>query len=693
MKNISRRDFLKGALAGTASVAAAGILGACSGATDATTAATQGAAAATAAETTAAATTAAAGGLYIPGTYQGQADGKNGPVTVSMTFDEKNITDAVVDVSREDPPAISDREAMAASFRDAILASQGAEFDAVAGASDITSPAVAKAAAKCIAQAKGEIPVEVITAVPDEGGSAAKDGGDWLGAEPEIADSDIAASYETEILVIGCGTGGMFTVAAAAEEGAKVIGIDRFKTGVGIRDDLGAIDSRYQKEWGTKINKFDYITMATQYAAGHLNQDLVRLFCEESGAAIDWYGDRLAERGVQLWHESGDSVDESRYEHFATGHSPRWSDSDDGNGNVLDGNTILYDYALKLGAEFHYNTKMVKLTREDGRVTGCIAENEDGKYVRYTASKGTVVCTGGYSLNYEMMEALQPWNVRVMGRNNSEPGAFGDGIKACLWAGAKMDETHSMMMFDRCALRLDQEPGSETAKTGDNGFFWMGSQPWLKVNADGRRFFNESGTYEGILHADEYQKGHCHYTLFDANWATYAQQFKMHGCSRLYPFENGADPNIPFQAIQGGMLPGLIESGFVFQADTVEELAEKLGLPADALKATIDRYNELAYAGEDTDYGKEAFRLTPVDTAPFYGAKNTGSVLCTMDGIQIDTNMNAIDTEGNPIPGLYVVGNDSGCYFANTYPNLSTGMACGRTVTFGRLVGKQLAQM
>ena len=116
-------------------------------------------------------------------------------------------------------------------------------------------------------------------------------------------------------------------------------------------------------------------------------------------------------------------------------------------------------------------------------------------------------------------------------------------------------------------------------------------------------------------------------------------------------------------------------------------------LPAGELKATVDRYNELARSGEDTDFGKEPFRLTPVDTAPFYGAKNTGYVLCTMDGIQIDTNMNAIDTQGEPIPGLYVVGNDSGCYFANTYPNLSTGMACGRTVTFGRLVGKYLAKL
>ena len=348
---------------------------------------------------------------------------------------------------------------------------------------------------------------------------------------------------------------------------------------------------------------------------------------------------------------------------------------------------------MGLGAQFDYNTTMVKLVKEDGRVTGCIATNADGDYVKYTASKGVVVCTGGYSLNYKMMEALQPWNLRIIGRNGSEPGAFGDGIKACLWAGAKMDETHSMMMFDRCALRPDQETGAETAQSGDNGFFWMGSQPWLKVNADGKRFFNESGTYEGILHADEYQKGHCHYSLFDSNWTKYVTQFKMHGCSRLYPFENGADPNMSYEVIANGMLPGLIEDGFVIQADTIEELAEGLGLPADTLKETVDHYNELAYAGEDTDYGKEPFRLTPVDTAPFYGAKNTGYVLCTMDGIQIDTNMNAIDTDGNPIPGLYVVGNDSGSYFANTYPNLSTGMACGRTVTFGRLVGKYLAKL
>jgi len=657
MSNISRRSFIKGALAGTASLAAMGLAGVSALAEDA---------------------------IYTPGTYVGTAEGI-GKVTVTMTFSETAITDVVLDVSNETPSlggAPETREALIS----AILAAQSSEIDGVSGAS-ITSTAVMKAAKKCIQQAKGEIPVEVIDSAAEE------KSGDWLGSAPVVNESDIVATYETDILVIGCGTGGMFTLASAAEEGAKVIGIDRFATGVGIRDDLGAIDSRYQKEWGTKIDKFEYITMATQYAAGRVNQRLIKKWAENSGSVIDWYGDRLADRGVELWHESGDSVDESRYEHFPTGHSPRWTGSDDGTGAVLNGNKVLYDYATSLGAEIHYNTKMIKLDQDEtGAVTGCIATNPDGDLVRYKAAKGTIVCTGGYSLNLDMLEALQPWTVSITGGNFSEPGAWGDGIKACLWAGARMDETQASMLFDRSALRIDQAPGREQLEKNEYGFFWMGSQPWLKVNKDGERFINESGTYENVLHANEYNKGHAHYCLFDANWMNYATQFKMHGCSRLYPFENGADPNIPWQAIAGGMLPGLIEAGYVQQADTIEELAAKLEIPAEAMKATVDRYNELAYAGNDEDFGKEPFRLSPVDTAPFYGAKTSGSILCTLNGIQINTDFNAIGQDGNPIPGLYVNGNDSGCYFAATYPNLSTGMACGRTVTFGYLLGKQLSK-
>lgn len=590
-KSLSRRAFLRTSIASGASLAAA-------------------------------AAGAAPAGIYRPGTYSAKASGI-GEVTVTMTFDADRIIDVVLDVSHETPGI---GQAAADTLKKNLMAAQAAEIDGVSGAT-ITSKAVSKAAAKCIAQAKGEIPVEVISDTKTD-----EDDGDWLGKEPEIAERDIVATHETDILVVGCGTG------------------------------------------------------------GHIQQDLVKLWCDKSGEAIDWVGDRLAERNIELWHESGDKNDETRYKHFAIGHSPKLPiDPKTGKFKITLAQ-VVEQYAAKKGARFDYNTKMVKLEKKNGRVTGVIAENADGKYVRYNAAKGVVVATGGYAQNWKMMEALQPWNLRIIGRSGALPGARGDGIRACLWAGAKMDETHSIMMFDRTAIRPDQQPGPDTVKSGDSGFFWIGSQPWLKVNADGRRFMNESGTYENILHADEYQKGHCHYTIFDSNWVKYAEQFKMHGCSRLFPFENGAEPNIPWEVFRDRMLPGLIAKGYVQKADTIEELAKKLGLPAAQLKATVARNNELYRKGEDVDYGKEKHRLSAVDKAPFYGAKNTGWMLCTMDGIQINTNMNAIDTEGNPIPGLFVIGNDSGGYFANEYPNLATGMACGRTVTFGRIVGRMLAK-
>ena len=389
-----------------------------------------------------------------------------------------------------------------------------------------------------------------------------------------------------------------------------------------------------------------------------------------------------------LMHESGDKGDWTRYKHYATGHSPQKNPQAQ---TVI--STILQEYAEKRGAKFDFNTTMVMLERnKDDRVTGCIAKNGDGKYVRYIAKKGTVVATGGYARNYPMMEALQPWNLRIVSYTSAMPGARGDGIKACLWVGAKMDETHSAMMFDRSALRPEDKAGLDTLKKGTAKMFWMGSQPWLRVNAEGKRFMNESGTYENPLHADEYQTGHCHYTIFDSNWPAYAKQFKMHGCSRLWPFENGAEQNVTWESIYNKALPDMVKSGHVIKADTIDELAKKLGLPVEQVKKTVARQNELWAKGEDVDFGKEKHRLSPINKPPYYGCKTSGRLLCTMDGIVIDENMNAMDVDNKPIPGLYVIGNDSGCYFANEYPNLSTGMACGRTVTFGRHVGRYLAK-
>ena len=140
-----------------------------------------------------------------------------------------------------------------------------------------------------------------------------------------------------------------------------------------------------------------------------------------------------------------------------------------------------------------------------------------------------------------------------------------------------------------------------------------------------------------------------------------------------------------------GLNQGLIDDGYIVVADTIEELAEGLGIPADALKATVERQNENFDAGVDLDFGKDAHRLSAIRTAPFYGVRTSGYMLCTLDGITINENFQAVNDEGEAIEGLYVTGVDSGSYYAHTYPNMSTGNCCGRSVTFARMIGKALA--
>lgn len=505
---------------------------------------------------------------------------------------------------------------------------------------------------------------------------------EWLGEEPVISDAEISETLETEVLVVGAGTAGLFAACSSAENNASTLVIEKFAGGGGVRDDLGAIGSRYQIEEGMNIDKQEIIREMQHYASNRCNQKLYKLWADESAEAIDWYGDLLSERDVVLWNEAGWGNEGDNYKHFPTGHSPDWPVDADGN-KPLNGGLVLTEYAESIGVEFQYETTMVKLIKDGDRVAGVIAENADGDYIQINASKGVIVCTGGYARNHEMLEALQPETFKLISFDSSIPGTSGDGIKACIWAGAKFDDIHTSMLFDRGAIMPDQTSGFDA----DGAMFWMGSQPFLKVNLNGERFSNESGPYDFILHAAAEQPGSCYCTIWDSSFEEDIYSFGTVGCSRMFEFENGAPPNIPLKVVMG-MNEGMIESGHIQVADSFEELAEKLNIPADTFVETVNHYNELCANGEDTDFGKELHRLKSVDEPPYYGVRTSARLLCTLDGIQIDTNMNALDESGNVIPGLYVCGNDSGGYYAYTYPNLSTGNAAGRSVTFARRAGR-----
>ena len=658
MKELSRRDFLKGALAGTAAAALTSVTGVTAFAEEK--------------------------GIYTPGTYSATAKGIGSDVTVTMTFDANSITDVSIDVSGETPGIGA---AIGEQMQDTILAAQGADVDAVTGAT-VTSDAVRQAAAACIEQASGEaVTLTEKSEVPS----------DWLGEAPEVPESEITEELETEVLIVGCGTGGWIAGMTAAEEGAKVLIVEKATEPTKIKEDIGAINSRLQlesfKEFPEfEIDKIQALQEIVRYASGYVDSDLVKTWINNSGELVDWLTDILEGTGhwfMQLEGGIGDQEHPERDKAYATGHSPH---PVEGKPDDVTLNTDMQAFIEERGGEIRCNTSLVKLDIDvaAGRVTGIIAQDtNDGHYIRIKASKGTIMATGGYASNTEMMLALQPQTMKMKINVPMGSKSDGAGIKAMLWAGAQMDPCHASMMFNRCSCLPTETAGYKT-----NGkWFWFGEQPFLKVNLNGQRFCNESGPYEFMLHSMYMQPHHTYCDIFDANNKQYCEQFDEVGCCRLFPFDNGAISNRGYDACWKEMTEGEnshLELGYLQKADTLEELAEKLNIPADEFVKTVERYNELCAKGVDEDYGKSVHRMTPVDTAPFYGIRTGAWHLTTLDGCRINTSMQVIREDGTPIQGLWATGDCTGGFCANNYPNLFTGLACGRTMTFGRRAAKMV---
>jgi succinate dehydrogenase/fumarate reductase flavoprotein subunit/uncharacterized protein with FMN-binding domain len=661
--NLSRRNFLKRAATAGFGAAALGMLTGCGDA------GSQSSVAASSAASTVA-------GIYTPGTYTASAKGMEGTITATVTFDETSITDVALDLTCETETI---GQAAEEKLVEQILNAQTSQIDGVTGAS-VTSKAVQNAVAECISQASGG----AINPAKQDTTEAAAD--DWLGEEPEIAESEIKQTVECEVLVVGAGCSGSFAAASAVEQGAKTILIERFNHDMasGIRDTLAACGSKQQQEDGADVDKKEAIRYLRDWSQGYTKQSLAQLWADNSGETVDWFGDRLAEGGMDFRHEINGN-NPSNYRVLDVGHSTQYEE-EYYEQMTMD---IVLEYAQNLGLDVQYEITMIKLEKKDGRVTGLIAKNAAGDYVRYNASKGVILATGGYSGNDVMMKALQPWSVEQTCINYSYPGCKGDGIKACLWAGAIMDPTHAAMIFDRGAIKPD-EVGTY-GQANDGALFWMGSQPFLKVNLNGERFMNEYQPYDYVLHTAASQPYHTYCTVWDSKYAEDIKQFATHGCSRLYPYENGAYPAFPMEYVEY-MNAELQNDGYIVEAQTIEELAQKLNIPVEAFTATVARYNELAAKGKDEDFGKEDYRLSTMSEAPYYGIRQSGGyLLATMDGIQIDETLHALDTDYKAIPGLYVVGDASGNYFAGSYPNLMAGAAAGRSATFGRLAGKNAA--
>ena len=674
MNKISRKGFIKIAAAAAMSGVTAGALAACNAASGSTSASTSGAA-----------------GQYIPGTYEGTAEGISSTVKVTMTFSDSAVTDVVVDTSGE---TASFGAAAADELREQLLAAGSAEIDGVSG-STITSDAVMKAAKSCYAQAKGEA---VVSSVQLPTG----DENDWLGKEPDIDETAITETVDTDILIVGAGNGGMFAAAYAAANGLNFRVIEQNANVQDTRHWYGAVDSAAAKEAGEPAtDKAKLLSEISRYASGKCDQRVVKTWINESAAMHDFMRSILEDKygwvcdftsGSEAAWPAENAEHNTDYLYPVQEHNYMASERESG----LARNELLLQYIQELGYDVDFKTSLAKLEKNsDGRITGIIAQStEDDHFIRYNANKGVLLACGGFPGNPYMMEQLDPLGTSVTTACSYSPADKGYGIRAAVWAGANLDKEAAPMLFDRGIVAPGVDAGyvDSDSAFGGKAFpgkirqYNPGTQPFLKVNRNGERFANESCPYNDIVYAAAHQPGRVYAQICDANILEDAKRFHTIGCSAQT--RNGGEKYIQ------GKMDEAIEAGALFKCDTLDELADKMGFTGaakDTFLATVERYNELYDKQNDEDFGKPAYRLSAIRTAPFYGCWLGASLLTTEQGIAINEKGQALDTNNQPMEGLYITGDMSGSFFANNYPCLMAGVAMGRTLTYAMKAVKQMA--
>ena len=646
-----------------------------------------------------------------PGTYSAEAKGFASDVKVSVTLTEAGIADVTLDVSGE-TPAIGG--AAADALKAAILEKQSAEFDAVAGAT-VTSNAVKAALQKCLdevagvaawdgtytagtytATAKGKIaditvevtftenaiadvkvvshnetlglgygvstaPIDmfpgqivanqtlaidvvtnatvtgnaILAAVADAVNQAGGDAEVLKKAEAKVAGEEIV--YDVEIVVVGAGAAGLSAALTAQEKNANVLVLEKGGITGGSTVRSGGKILAAGTPWQEKQGYTDNADMMYEYLMSFdrddiMNEELVMTFSKGSAENLQW----LEDRGVQ--------VQDVEYIHSAL--TPWRVHNTMGGGGQTSGHggqitAPLTNRYEGNGGKIVYNCRATELiTNEAGTVVGVKAVMTDGTPVTVNA-KSVILATGGYAKNEEMLDKYEdflPNNLYGTVPNT----CVGDGLVMATAIGAKN--------FDA--------PGLQLVYVSYDCYCGINEESGLIVSEDGLRVVDEY-TYQS----------HVATALADAKST----------CGYYIAAKKGGYAVEPYPMIQWG-----VTMEHVPHAATIGELAGMIGVDAAALEATVARYNELCAKGVDEDFGKPAQYMIPVEGEEYYAFRMTPGTSVTFGGLEIDLDGHVLDTNNQPIAGLYAAGEVAftGLFDAE-YP--CCGMAIGSAVYYGRV--------
>jgi len=608
------------------------------------------------------------GTLFTPGTYEGEGQGFNGPIKVSVTVTENEITKVeVVEHSETENIATSAIEQIPA----AIVEHQTVAVDGVTGATG----------------ASNGIKEAVKEALLKAGASE-----DQISKEVKKEATSNVVDLEADVVVVGAGGSGTAAAVTAAENGAKVIVLEKTAIPGGTTANGGgffAADSRKAREIGHEPVDTDMIfDMWMKEMDWKADANLVRQFLDLSHTTADW----LEDRGL-VFHKVEEAVQQSHAEGTHGYHKyDDYTKTSEQLGAMLD--KIVEEY----GAEVYYETPAVELIAENGVVTGVKAEGKDGTIYNIKA-KSVILATGGFVGNSDMVkEALNGVSVNASGYNTN----VGDGINMALELGAATRSMEAMVLHT-----FSIEGGSEVKGEYDfmdrylatNSLAYMPIVPWL--DAQGFRYANEEIVYDRALSTNALvAQGNYAWFIYNEELLNILENEGAAAAGMKESIAMGPMPDITplhrgwnkLTEIVGQM----VENGHVKKADTLDELAKETGMDPEVLKATMAKYNEDARNKVDTLFGKDGDLMFEMSSGPYYAFKVTANNLCTVGGVRINANFQVVlnDPENGytPIKNLYAAGADAGGLYSDHYAHTIEGAAQGWAYNSGRLAGARATE-
>ena len=529
----------------------------------------------------------------------------------------------------------------------------------------------------------------------------------WLGEAPAISDDQVEEELTADVVVVGLGAAGVPAARAAAEAGAKVVCLESSSHLNSVASDMAIFGGQTQAQWGRGdgfLDKKMVVNMHMEECSHHVSQSIISRYYDESGAALDWFVG--ASKNLYMAPESYAEIPTDAQANYMFPYMYPVPETYDytkedlpcyptsvGFSSLA---TVMADNlqaAVDAGAEVRYSTKGVELILDDtGAVAGIYAQaaGSDG-YLKITAPS-VILATGDYLGNEDMMKFYAPEcvenGINILSIDLDDEGNYtnvGEGHKMGAWAGAAIEQWHAPMIH-----HMGGGAGADgRGVIGNNGYLWL--------NLRGKRFMNEDLPGQQLENQVELQPQRKAYQFFDASWPEQLAYFPAaHGVACIYrdePLPEYTASGLRINVRTPADIDAAVEEGRCLKADTIDELLGMIeGMDVETAKASIERYNELARAGEDTDFFKSSQRLFALENGPFYAAEcGCALTLGNLGGLESDEECHVYNTDRELIPGLYAAGATQGGRFAVQYPISLKGLSCGMCMVYGKIAGENAA--